>query len=88
MKKYCKLLCAFPIVSVMLIHFSCKADHAIKVNNSTVNQVDIHRYMGKWYEIARYDHFFERGMSDVMAEYSIQGDGEILVVNRGIKNDN
>ena len=86
MKKYCKLLCAFPIVAVMLTHSSCKADHSIKVNNSTVNQVDIHRYMGKWYEIARYDHSFERGMSNVTAEYSIQGDGEILVVNKGVKN--
>ncbi|MBR5541447.1 MAG: lipocalin family protein [Bacteroides sp.] len=86
MKKYCKLLYAFPIVAALLAHSSCKADHSIKVDNSTVNQVEIHRYMGKWYEIARYDHYFEKGMSDVSAEYSLLEDGKIRVVNRGIKN--
>lgn len=42
--------------------------------------------MGKWYEIARYDHFFEKGMTHVMAIYSLEKDGKIRVVNSGIKN--
>ena len=41
------------------------------------------RYLGKWYEIARFDHFFERGLSNVTAEYSLRSDGSIKVVNRG-----
>jgi lipocalin len=41
--------------------------------------------MGKWYEIARYEHRFEKGMTHVTAEYSIRPDGKIKVVNRGIK---
>ena len=41
------------------------------------------RYLGKWYEIARFDHFFERGLSNVKAEYSLRSDGSIKVVNRG-----
>ena len=44
------------------------------------------RYLGKWYEIARLDHRFERGMSDVSATYTAQPDGSITVVNRGYDN--
>jgi len=41
------------------------------------------KYLGKWYEIARLDHSFERGLSQVTAEYSQRDDGGIKVVNRG-----
>ena len=41
------------------------------------------RYLGKWYEIARMDHSFERGLSNVSATYSRKPDGHIAVVNRG-----
>jgi apolipoprotein D and lipocalin family protein len=41
------------------------------------------RYLGTWYEIARLDHRFERGLSNVTAEYSLNGDGSIRVLNRG-----
>ena len=41
------------------------------------------RYLGTWYESARLDHSFERGLSKVTAEYSKRDDGTIQVVNRG-----
>ncbi len=41
------------------------------------------RYLGKWYEIARLDHSFERGLSRVTAEYGRREDGGIRVINRG-----
>jgi len=41
------------------------------------------RYLGKWYEVARLDHRFERGLTDVTATYAKQDDGAISVVNRG-----
>lgn len=41
------------------------------------------RYLGKWYEIARLDHSFERGLEQVTAEYSWRDDGGIRVINRG-----
>lgn len=44
---------------------------------------DLNRYLGQWYEIARLDHAFERGMSDVNATYQLQGDGSVKVINRG-----
>ena len=45
------------------------------------------RYLGKWYEIARLDHSFERNMSNVTAQYS-RGDGdELVVLNRGFEKE-
>lgn len=43
------------------------------------------RYLGTWYEIARLDHSFERGMQQVTAEYSMREDNGIKVINRGFK---
>lgn len=55
----------------------------------TVAHVDLERYLGKWYEIARYDHRFERGCSEVEAIYTKRDDGMIGVLNRCfIKEDN
>ncbi len=48
-----------------------------------VGPFQIERYLGKWYEIARLDHSFERGLSDVSATYRLQDDGSVQVVNRG-----
>ena len=50
---------------------------------SPVSGFDLQRYLGKWYEIARLDHSFERGLSQVTAEYSPRDDGGVTVVNRG-----
>ncbi|PXX91735.1 lipocalin [Marinobacter vulgaris] len=48
-----------------------------------VSQLDIERYKGTWYEIARLDHSFEEGLSNVTADYTLQEDGSIRVINRG-----
>ena len=54
-------------------------------DNSTVNEFDLSRYLGQWYEVARYDHSFERGMDNTMAEYILQDDGKVFVLNSGWK---
>jgi apolipoprotein D and lipocalin family protein len=48
-----------------------------------VTDFDVNRYLGEWYEIARLDHGFERGLDNVTAHYSMRQDGGIRVVNRG-----
>lgn len=48
-----------------------------------VKSFDLERYLGRWYEIARLDHPFERGLSQVSAEYSLRADGSVRVINRG-----
>lgn len=48
-----------------------------------VTGFDVNRYLGLWYEIARLDHSFERGLERITAHYSLAEDGSIRVVNRG-----
>ncbi|GAC04829.1 lipocalin family protein [Paraglaciecola chathamensis] len=48
-----------------------------------VQDFNLQRYLGKWYEVARYDHSFERGLEQVTAQYSLRNDGGVKVVNRG-----
>ncbi len=48
-----------------------------------VSGFNAQRYLGRWYEIARFDHFFETGLSRVMADYSMREDGSIDVFNQG-----
>ncbi len=48
-----------------------------------VSGFDLKRYLGQWYEIARLDHPFERGLSNVSASYSPRDDGGVQVLNRG-----
>ena len=57
----------------------------VQYDNSPVSQFDLSKYLGTWYEIARFDHSFERGMDNVIAEYLLRDDGKIDVVNSGWK---
>ncbi|WP_028577893.1 lipocalin family protein [Desulfomicrobium escambiense] len=52
-------------------------------NVRPVSDFRLERYLGTWYEIARLDHPFERGLSHVTAQYSLREDGGVRVVNRG-----
>ena len=52
-------------------------------NITPVDNFEVTRYLGVWYEIARLDHRFERGLTNVTAEYRLDSDGSIIVINRG-----
>ncbi len=52
-------------------------------NITPVTPFDLSKYLDKWYEIARLDHSFERGLDKVTATYSMRDDGGVKVVNRG-----
>ena len=56
---------------------------SIPDNITPVTSFQIERYLGKWYEIARLDHRFERGLTQISAEYSMRQDGGLKVLNRG-----
>lgn len=56
---------------------------AVPPGITPVGGFQIERYLGKWYEIARLDHSFERGLTRVSATYSLRADGGIEVVNQG-----
>lgn len=53
------------------------------INNSTVKTLDINRYLGTWYEIARFPHSFEKDLVGVTATYSLKPNGKIEVINKG-----
>jgi apolipoprotein D and lipocalin family protein len=52
-------------------------------NITAVDGFEVKRYLGTWYEIARLDHSFERGLSNVTATYNLRDDGGIDVLNKG-----
>jgi apolipoprotein D and lipocalin family protein len=54
---------------------------------TSVTPFDVTRYAGKWFEVARLDHSFERGLTDVSASYRLQADGSVEVINRGFAAD-
>ncbi|MBS0586616.1 MAG: lipocalin family protein [Proteobacteria bacterium] len=56
---------------------------SVPQNVAPVDGFELNRYLGKWYEIARLDHSFERGLANITAEYSLREDGGVKVVNRG-----
>lgn len=65
---------------------SVQDDRMASLDNSTVTEFDISRFMGRWYEIARYEHRFEKGMTHVTATYTLRDNGSISVKNEGYKN--
>ena len=56
---------------------------SVPENITPVTGFEKERYLGKWYEIARLDHSFERGLARVTAQYSLKSDGGISVLNKG-----
>lgn len=54
----------------------------------TVDSVDIQKYKGTWYEIARFEHFFEKGCKNVTATYELKDNGKIKVINKCTNIDN
>lgn len=62
---------------------SLAACTGIPDNIQPVDNFDVQTYMGKWYEIARLDHPFERGLSNISATYTLQEDGSVEVINKG-----
>ena len=52
-----------------------------------VKEFELDRYLGQWYEIARLDHSFERGLNNITAEYSLRDDGGVKVINSGFSKE-
>ena len=80
------ILMLIALLAAFCLNFmSCST--ASTIDNTTVKSLDLNRFMGRWYEIARFDHRFERGMQQVTTIYAIQTNGKVKVINQGIKND-
>ncbi len=74
-------LCRFMLLLLPMFAISCNAR---TYDNTTVSSLDLSRFTGRWYELARFDHSFERGMVSPVAEYTMLPNGKIRVINTGI----
>ena len=72
-------------VSSLLLLSSCVG---IPSSVTPVSNFELDRYLGKWYEIARLDHSFERGLEQISAKYTLRDDGGVTVKNRGYSIEN
>lgn len=68
------------LLSLTLLLASCTG---VPQNITPVQEFELQRYLGTWYEIARLDHRFERGLNQVTANYSMREDGGVKVINQG-----
>jgi apolipoprotein D and lipocalin family protein len=77
------------IIILLLVSLFLTACTGMPENITPVKKFELDRYLGKWYEIARLDHSFERGLEKITAEYTLREDGGVSVINRGYspKND-
>ncbi len=66
---------------LFFIIVSCSTLNAKNIPLKTVEYVEIERYLGTWYEIARFEHRFQKGCTATTAEYSLREDGDIKVIN-------
>ena len=69
--------------AALLAGVGCSAQRG-QIDRTTVSSLDLNRYMGRWFEIARFDHRFERNLEQCEAYYRLQPEGRILVENTGI----
>lgn len=69
-------------VAIALTLVACKSPTPSK-GVTPISQFDASRYLGKWYEVARLENRFERGLQRVSATYGQRSDGGISVLNRG-----
>ena len=70
---------------VVVTLFVLSACAGIPEGIEPVDNFELEPYLGTWYEIARLDHSFQRGMSNVTANYSVREDGGVAVLNRGYR---
>jgi len=77
----------FVLIIVVLLFCNCSKTQSQMTDKTTVTKLDLNRYLGKWYEIARLPHSFEKNLVGVTATYRLKDDGMIEVLNEGFKNN-
>ena len=75
------------LLALIMSILVCNAQHK-DIDRTTVTALYVERYMGVWFEVARYDHSFERGLEQCKALYTLLPDGRIVVENSGVDSHN
>jgi apolipoprotein D and lipocalin family protein len=75
------------LVLLTFVVLGCKSQDMVKPDQTIKSDIsfELQKYLGTWYEIARFDHSFERGLQGVTATYTLRKDGKIKVLNQGYK---
>lgn len=78
-----KILLALALAAALLVLVACRSGGSGPAVTAprTVPQVDLNRYLGQWYEIARYPNRFQKNCLESRARYSLREDGDIEVIN-------
>jgi apolipoprotein D and lipocalin family protein len=76
-------LCTLPFLPLLALPLLLTGCLGMPGGVKPVAGFELDRYLGTWYEVARLDHSFERGLSNVTAQYSMRDDGGVQVINRG-----
>ena len=74
-----KMFNFFGVILLSLLFVACSTKQ--ETDLKTVQKVDLQKYLGDWYEIARYEHPFQKDCKNVKANYSLRDDEKIQVVN-------
>lgn len=82
-----KSLFSIPRALLLACIFALTACTGVPEKVTPVSDFELDRYLGKWYEIARLDHSFERGLSHISANYSLRDDGGVRVINQGFNTE-
>ncbi len=82
---YIKIILLVAAVALLVFSFSSCSNAFKKKMLNNLQDVEINRFTGTWYEIARFPHRFERDLVGVTATYSFREDGMIKVINKGYK---
>ena len=82
--KSCKII--MTLIAIIILPSALALCSKSEINRSTVDNFDLNKYMGIWYEIARFPHRFEKDLVGVTAEYKLNSDGTVSVTNQGYKN--
>lgn len=71
------------VAAILFAVFGCGS--SVTVDNSSVQSLELNRYLGRWYEVARFDHRFERHLTHCTATYTLEDDGTLRIENQGMK---
>lgn len=83
MKPRNNILFSFTIIAGGLAALLLNSCSSIPKNATPVENFDVARYLGSWYEIARFDFRFEKDLNNTMAQYSLDDKGNVVVLNSG-----
>lgn len=68
-----------------IIHHLFRRRKTSSVDTTPQKNIQLHRYMGRWYEQARFENWFETGLEHVYTDYSLSPEGHLNIINAGIK---